>query len=214
MFDLQIWGRTGNAYPPDQSLIRGGSIHGRSAFRIRIRNLEGQIWPLLRGFFRLAALYSKAIRVAFLGYPALHKGWPVFQMLLDAAGGDPDYEFYYIGDADVRDARLRQRRVRVSNDMRSAMTVAVAESKIDYAIIWSLCPETFCLTAHEAYAGGAQIITNRDSGNVASMVLEHTAGLVLNDERELLELMKTGGLKARPNGYQSQSSIVFSNIDR
>jgi hypothetical protein len=76
------------------------------------------------------------------------------------------------------------------------MAAAVEAGGIDVAVIWSLCPETFCFTAYEAMAGGAAVITNPDAGNVPRFVTETNNGLVAADEQALIGLFERGEVLA------------------
>jgi hypothetical protein len=69
------------------------------------------------------------------------------------------------------------------------MAEAVAAEKIDLVLHWPQWPETFALTAYEAYQGGASLITNTVSGNVAATVEAMGRGVVLQDEDELLRFL-------------------------
>ncbi len=71
------------------------------------------------------------------------------------------------------------------------MIERIAELDIDVAIIWSLWPETFCIAAYEAVAAGAMVVTPSSSGNVARMVAETGKGIVLADERELMQFFES-----------------------
>lgn len=135
---------------------------------------------------------AKPIKFAFIGSPTVHKGWPVFKMLADAGCTHQNYQFYYFGMADIGETQIEQVKVSVSLEDRSAMSDALAAHEIDYAIVWSLCPETFCFAAYEAAAAGAYVVTNRDSGNVARMAADKSLGMVLADEHELLEHLNNG----------------------
>lgn len=134
------------------------------------------------------AVRSGPLRIGFLGMPTLQKGWPVFQSLVDRFGSN--FEFYYFGERDCGDARVTWVPVSAGDGLEaSPMTEAVATNELDYAIIWSIAPETFCFTAYEALAGGARILTNRDAGNVVHLVTKEQAGLVLADQAELHAFM-------------------------
>lgn len=135
---------------------------------------------------------AKPIKFAFIGSPTVHKGWPVFKMLADAGCTHPNYQFYYFGMADIGESQIEQVKLSVSLEDRSAMSDALVAHEIDYAIVWSLCPETFCFSAYEAAAAGAYVVTNRDSGNVARMAADKSLGMVLDDEHDLLKRLRGG----------------------
>ena len=66
------------------------------------------------------------------------------------------------------------------------MLKALRENKIQVAILWSICPETFSFTYYECFAAGVFVITNQNSGNIEAMVRENKNGIILRDEMELL----------------------------
>lgn len=129
---------------------------------------------------------DRPVRVAFLGLPLPHKGWPTFAALAERFAGDPRYEFHHFGEApDLRAGAVTFHRLVVTPDRPAAMIDAVRAHGIDLAVIWSICPETFCLTAHEAAAAGAQLITFADSGGAAALASRPGKGVVLASEEEL-----------------------------
>jgi hypothetical protein len=129
--------------------------------------------------------FASPIRTAFVGAQATHKGWPVYLALADTFHDDPRYFFHQFGA--VRSPRLRGPHVavRVDLDHPAAMAEALAAHGIDVVVLWSICQETFCLAAMEALASGAVIVTNADSGNVASLVRRTGRGVILEDEATL-----------------------------
>jgi len=159
---------------------------------------------------------DEPVRVAFLGYPLMHKGWPVFQTLVDACGGNPAFEFHHLGSDGRADSRIRLTGVEVSRENRSAMVDAVAENHIDFAVLWSLWPETFSFTAFEAIAGGAHILTFRDAGNIARVVEENSLGRVFETEQELLNFFRSGEAREyarrKPRFDRPARRLVFSQM--
>lgn len=126
----------------------------------------------------------RKVRVGFLGSPTLHKGWPIFQQLVRKHFQDID--FYYLGEMAPTEQNVEWVRVSADRENPSAtMADAVAQNEIDHALVWSLCPETFCLTAYEAIAGGANVITHPDAGNVPALVGATGCGVVLANESAL-----------------------------
>ena len=137
---------------------------------------------------------AEPLRVAFLGLPAVHKGWPVFRDLIVRFAGDDRYTFFHLGMNEQAGLPLRFLNVRVEDGALDAMVRAVDELQIDVAIIWSLWPETFCFTAYEAIAGGAYVIAPANSGNVARMLAETGKGIVPAGEEELTEIFESGSV--------------------
>ena len=112
---------------------------------------------------------DRALRVAFIGAATYLKGWQVFDELARRHRGDPRYAFYEFN------ARRRSNFFHVHHIMvdvgpqdRLGMVHALLENRIDVAVLWSLCNETFSFTMHEALAAGVAIITRQGAGNIAA----------------------------------------------
>lgn len=131
------------------------------------------------------------IRVAFLGVPAVHKGWGVFSELARRLSKG-DFEFFHFGDGRYYDRGIVRREVRLRAGGALQMIDALRSDRIDIALIWSLCGESYSFTAHEALAAGAAILTNAGSGNVARVVSSSGAGVVFDDEASLYEAFESG----------------------
>jgi hypothetical protein len=127
----------------------------------------------------------------------MHKGWTVFEQLAFAHANDPRYEFYHLGLGDTPSSRYIRDPVRVSPDQRNAMIDAVVRHRIDVVISWSLWPETFCFTVHEALAGGAFVVARRAAGNVWPAVQANASGqgCAVEDEADLFRLFESGEIK-------------------
>jgi hypothetical protein len=133
---------------------------------------------------------SRRPSIAFLGHPAFAKGWDTFSGLVR----DPDlftlFEWYHLG-ATKADLSNDIEFVHVSiADSPTAMIDVVRATQIDFALVWPEWPETFCLTAYEAVIGGANILTNSNSGNVARFAQSLPYGHVIDGGiKELKEFL-------------------------
>ena len=130
-----------------------------------------------------------------------HKGWPVFAELALRFGDDLRYEFHHLGKGRQGGLPVTYHEVLGDEHNPDAMRQAVAQVGLDVALIWSIWPETFCLTAYEAVAGGAALVTNPDAGNVAYLVAAGDAGVpvsgeVLADEDALIAAFESGEILA------------------
>ncbi len=144
-----------------------------------------------------AKTYSEPLRIAFVGLPRHHKGWEVFLELAKRAASDARYQFYQLGSLPQRDSSTIQHiRVKVGPEDRNAMSETIRREKIDVVVSWSLWPETFCLAAHEALAGGAYVIARREAGNVWPGILASNdrQGCVLDEENQLFDLFEGDGV--------------------
>ena len=148
------------------------------------------------------------LRLAFIGFPSLYKGWPAFEGMIRKFGDDPRYRFHYFGTAEMTDPRIVQTRISVTRDDREAMQHAVHEAEIDIAVLWSLCPETFSFAAHEALGAGALILTHKDSGNIAAMVRDQDAGWVLDDEASAISLLEGSAWRDRVAKRRAEAGPV------
>jgi hypothetical protein len=161
---------------------------------------------------------GRPLRVAFAGVPAAHKGWPVFKELAVRYLGDPRYEFHVFAGEAPSGVPAAFHPVSADGPEPDGMRLALAEARIDVALIWPLCRETFSFTAHEAVAAGAAVVTNPDSGNVAAFVAEGGHGLVLADEDALAAAFETGDILAlararrRPKLYDLKYSALSMDL--
>ncbi|RBP04637.1 hypothetical protein DFR50_13821 [Roseiarcus fermentans] len=128
------------------------------------------------------------VRVGFLGYPVMHKGWTVFERIVSATRGDSAYQFFHFASAKaiVSTTRIEGVAVDVSRDRRDEMTRALTTHAIDVVVIPALWPETFSYTTFEALAAGCDVLTLADSGNVAAKVSSSQRGRVFPDEESLV----------------------------
>jgi hypothetical protein len=158
-------------------------------------------------------------RIAFLGHPAFAKGWDTFSTLVRDFELFNKFDWYHLGaTSDSLSADLEHVDVNIAKST-DAMITAVREMEIDFALVWPQWPETFCITAYEAVIGGANIITNEDSGNVAAFARSIPYGhVVANSYMQLkvflLELTpeKTSSLSFPSNveyEYSKMSAEVF-----
>lgn len=157
---------------------------------------------------------SPQLRIAYLGFPVDHKGWPVFYELAAAHVGDARYDFLHLGARRVPGAPAGFHRIVTTRRDPQAMRRAIEALGVDMVLIWPLCRETFSLVAYEAVAAGAAVVTWRDSGNVADFVRDGGHGLVLHDEAELAALFRSGAAldlarrRRRPERYD----LIYSAL--
>ncbi len=154
------------------------------------------------------------LKVAFLGMPAEHKGWPVYAKLVERFADDPRYEFHHLGKMRDTTVEARFTSIAPTPDVAEPMAAAVEALGIDVAIIWSLCPETFCFTAYEAVAGGAAVVTNPDAGNVPRFVVESDNGKVAKDDLALGELFESGEILTLARAVRGERlySLAYSRM--
>jgi len=141
---------------------------------------------------------DSAIRVAFVGFAASHKGWPLFERLLEATGGNGVYRYYHFASLEhlITRAWLTPIPVRVTPEHRLAMIRPLTEHSIDIALVLSPWAETFSFVAHEAMAAGAAVVAMAGSGNIAALVRATGRSVVLESDDALLELFTGDGARA------------------
>jgi hypothetical protein len=135
------------------------------------------------------------LKLAFLGFAADHKGWPIFETLARGFEGDARYAFLHLGGGAPRDGPWTTVPISPDGTDGPAMTDAVRELGIDVALILSICPETFSFTAHEAVAAGAAIVAFADSSAVARLAADPAVGRVVDGEDDLRALLDSGGIR-------------------
>lgn len=143
----------------------------------------------------------RTLRVAHIGARAFNKGWPVFEELARQFADDDRFQFFHLGVplGPMLPSYIRQVPVRVNPEHRDAMVSAVAESRIDVVVLWSLWPETFCYVVHEAIAGGAYVVARKDAGNIwpAIATAAPDRGCTVEAEADLFALFRGDELHTR-----------------
>jgi hypothetical protein len=137
---------------------------------------------------------SRALRIAYAGMPAAHKGWEIFRDLVERYADDARYQFIHLGGRAAVGIPLAFHKVTVTDAAPRAMQDAIEKHEIDAVLIWPLCRETFSFVAYEAVAAGAAVITGPDSGNVAAFVTQTGNGVVLAGEEALAAAFEAGEL--------------------
>lgn len=132
------------------------------------------------------------ITLGFAGIPLPHKGWPLFEDLLIRHRRDPRFRFVYFGVAEPSLLGAERVPVHVTADAPDAMIDSIAASGCDLILHWASCHETFSLSTYEAMAGGAFVVSNAGSGNVAAVVRRTGRGVVLADQDDLLAFLNDG----------------------
>ena len=135
------------------------------------------------------------IKVAFVGTIAPHKGWPTFLNLVQTFNRENDFEFYYFGQGDAQNSKIKTVNAQVTGHDSNAMVNALRKEEIDVVIHWAASPETFSISTFEAFSGGACVITNFGSGNVARAVQDVGLGKVFESEKQMFDCFTNGELR-------------------
>ncbi len=159
--------------------------HARVEFTATRRSL---VAPELRG------TPAHPVRVAFVGHPGAHKGWPAFLDMAGECGEGGAYRFFHFADAPApaAPAWIRHVAVQVAPDRRDATREALEAHAIDLVVMPAPWPETFSYVAHEAIASGADILALADGGNVAAEVIRSGRGVVLDDASACTDFLVSG----------------------
>lgn len=161
---------------------------------------------------------QRPITVAFIGYPAFHKGWPVFERLArEYSGKLSELRFVYFGTSEIACDNIERIWVNVTSEDPDAMISALSEQNVDFVLHWATCAETFSFSTHEALAAGAYVITNPISGNVAATVRHSGLGLILADEADLVSFfcdgrVSTFALEVRSRRNRSAALVTRSDM--
>lgn len=171
---LELWCRSSSIEVPDAHVLQPAKL--LQSDRLRADNSGSRL------------------RVAYLGAQAFHKGWDTYQRLAATFHADDRYEFFQFGTPGAMPSFIHHVSVKVDATARDAMVRAIAREGIDVVISWSIWPETFCFTVHEAIAGGAFVVARRDQGHVNAAVHAHApqASRNVDDEDELHRYFRTG----------------------
>ncbi|MCR5876517.1 hypothetical protein LRS10_21650 [Phenylobacterium sp. J426] len=135
---------------------------------------------------------ERPLRVAFVGYPVAHKGWPLFKRLVTRYADDLRYAFFHLGAQQDTGVAAEFHEVRVAAGGPNAMQQALEQLEIDVVLLWPLWRETFSFAVHEALAAGCAVVTGPDSGNVAAVVAASGEGAVLADDAAVEAAFRIG----------------------
>ena len=126
------------------------------------------------------------VRVAFIGYPSIHKGWAEFCEFVRSTISSGLYEYYHIGAEKSDLLGVKFVECKVTSEIPSLMTETVLQYDIDYVYIAAPWAETFNIVCYEAIAAGARVITHPGSGNVARFVKKSGNGHVVESLSDLI----------------------------
>ncbi len=150
-----------------------------------------KVVPHLREVARLPPVASSRgdfIRVAYVGYETELKGFSTWQKISRAFKGNT-YRFYQLGQSSHCDKHVSNIAVRNVED-ENAMVRALEKHRIDIALLWSRCPETYSYTFFESLMAGCLVVTNPHSGNIAREIASNGMGLILENESALMSFFK------------------------
>jgi hypothetical protein len=122
----------------------------------------------------------RPVRIAFVGYPAYHKGWPAFDLLAWAIRDDKRYQVYHFGQYRSATEQHLYVPTAATADQPDATISALRKHLIDIVVIWPAWPETFSIITTEAIAAGALVLTHENSGNCIALARQYDRALVFD----------------------------------
>ncbi|MFC1788722.1 hypothetical protein ACFLZE_02260 [Thermodesulfobacteriota bacterium] len=128
-------------------------------------------------------------RIAYVGYENFHKGLNTWWRLVANSDLKDKYQFFHLGAFSIRMPNVTYALVSFLETGLDSMKNALIEHKIDIAFLWSVCPETYSFTLHEAFAANCFVLTNGISGNIAAQIRETGRGIICRNEPDMLHLL-------------------------
>lgn len=125
------------------------------------------------------------LNIAYIGSREFYKGWDLFLDLYNKKKEDRSFEWFYFGTDKIKINGIKS----IYADNRAdplSMVKALRSNKIDVALLWSLCKETYSYTYFECYSANTFVLTNINSGNVALQVERNRNGIVFDSADSLI----------------------------
>ena len=126
-------------------------------------------------------------KIAYVGYESVNKGWETWRDITSKRSIKTQYELFHLGASSMRMPGVNNIPVSFLDEGPDAMVKALRKHQIDIAFLWSICPETYSFTLHEAFAANCFVVTNSLSGNIAAQIKGSSRGIVFRDEAEMLQ---------------------------
>lgn len=149
------------------------------------------------------------LRIAFCGHPSFHKGWGIFQKIVERSIHLDRYEFYHFGVNNSAINGITFVPVQNDSESRDKMVEAIEEHSIHVVVIPAIWKETFCYVAYEAILGGSLVFTTSCSGNVAAISKEIPQVKVFESEFELVNSFSSGRAATEISSYFAKGVPVF-----
>lgn len=134
----------------------------------------------------LSKTQNRKIRIAFIGYGRVEKGWHTWKKICQKYSDM--YDLYVLGDG-VCEGKVKTIPVSVAKNGPNAMIETIRSNNIDIAFLWSTRPETYSYTFFESYVSGCYILSCKESGNISNMIDKYNCGNVFKNEQELFEFL-------------------------
>jgi len=142
-------------------------------------------------------------RIGYIDSPIRAKGWDAWLRLVSALDVE-NLEYFHFSSVEGEPGNYTRIQTPLSAQMPFAMIDSLRETNIDAVFLWSIWPETFSVTLHEALAAGCFIITNRSSGNIQDYLTKNPHhGAILEDEADLHAFIINGELARRIEEFRA-----------
>jgi hypothetical protein len=116
----------------------------------------------------IAPVLNRKLNIAYLGSLARHKGEEFFVSLAQDEEMQEHYNLFHIGDGRAID-NVQQIKYSIIKN-RNAARDLLLEQQIDMVILWSIVPEAYSYTLHEAFCASVPVLSYKDSGNIACKI--------------------------------------------
>ena len=135
------------------------------------------------GVTREACSREEKVRVAFVGHPAMIKGWRRFIEFVSDAGIDAEhFEFFHFGLEDQSVPEVTFVGLRPESGGRSVATKLLIDHRIDAVMNLVEGKEPFNFVTFEAMAAGCCVITSPRSGNVIAAATAENLLIEIDDD--------------------------------
>lgn len=135
-------------------------------------------------------LPNQKIKIGFLGMPAAHKGWGVWEKIVREYKDSDQYEFIVFNSSDDIYKNMEKVKIQYSSSNLNAMTQALRNTGVHLVLLWAKWPETYSYTLYESLAANAFVLTNRISGNITDQIEKRLSGAIFDSEKELMDFFK------------------------
>jgi hypothetical protein len=150
-------------------------------------------------------------RIAFVGMPSATKGYVTWKKV---CGINPKLSYYQFGRKTETIEKVHYFNVKFKKDELNPMVNALRANRIGIVLLWSVWPETYSYTYYESLVTGCFVITNSESGNIAAAVRENGNGIVLENEKDLLELlMDDEQLEALYSSHRRNNPVAPDSLE-
>lgn len=147
---------------------------------------------------------EEPLRIAFIGAQSTNKGWNYWKQAIERLNHDQyNYSFYHLGHSTYNSPYIQNVEVSVQKYGPDAMIKALRQNKIHVAVLNSICPETYSYTYFECLASNSFVITNANSGNIATQTSIHGNGIIVDTPNKVLDaLSNEKELRIKVNAFR------------